>query len=151
VTETAKTHWRRALPWLIGGFLLAYVYAFLVAITTGDSELYECQDFAQAVLAKHSIPESKSAPGHPGMSCPLEVQMPFLIRYEKAYIYGVTDGPWQDSIARTLQEFRARYHSRKILVQFFDRENWKTWSNPDTGAHGGERGPEIPIRLIWIK
>jgi hypothetical protein len=151
VTEATKTLWRRALPWLIGGFAVAYIYAFLVATTTGDLELYECTKLAAAVLAKHSIPESKSAPGHAGIFCHLEVQLPFLIRYDKAYIYGVTDKTSQDSIAHTLQEFRAGYHSRKILVQFFATENWKTWSNPDTGTHGGDRGPEIPIRLVWIK
>src|SRR6266446_1241994 len=75
----------------------------------------------------------------------------FLVRYDKVYVYGIADKNSQDSIALTLQLFRRRYHSRKILIQFFENENWKTWSNPDTGAHGGERGPEISTRLIWIR
>jgi hypothetical protein len=151
VAEAAKLGWRRALPWLIGSFLLAYLYALLVATTTGDLELYECQNLASAVIAKHSIPESKSQPGRPGIFCDLAVQLPFLTRYDKVYIYGITDRASQDLITHTLQEFRARYHSKKILVQFFERENWRTWSNPDTGTHGAERGRETPIRFVWIK
>jgi len=77
--------------------------------------------------------------------------MPFLIRYDKVYVYGVKDRTSQDSITRTLQEFRSRYHSRKTLIQFFESENWKTWSNLDTGMHGGDRGSETPTRLVWVK
>jgi hypothetical protein len=148
---TVKNRWPRVLPWLIGGFLVVYIYAFLVATTTSDLDLYECKNLAAAVLAGHAIPESKSSPGQPAVFCHLEVQIPFLIRYDKVYIYGVTAKTSQDSIADSLQGFRIRYHNRKILLQFFANENWQTWSNPDTGMHGGERGPETPIRLIWIK
>lgn|ERR1700687_1774722 len=151
MSETAKTRWRRAVPWLIGGLVVVYVYAFLVATTTGDLELYECKNLAAAVRAKHSIPDSKSSPGNPAIFCHLEVQLPLLFRYDKVYVYGVVDKNSQDSIALTLQSFHRQYQSRKILIQFFENENWKTWSNPDTGDQGGERGPEIPIRLIWIK
>lgn len=151
MTKTAKTRWRWTIPALIGGLAIVYVYAFLVATTTGDLELYECQNLEAAVLAKHSIPDSKSSPGSPAIGCHLEVQLPFLFRYDKVYVYGIADKNSQDSIALTLQSFRRRYHSRKILIQFFENENSKTWTNPDTGAHGGERGPEIPIRLIWIR
>jgi hypothetical protein len=151
MTETAKTRWRRAVPWLIGGLVVVYVYAFLVATTTGDLELYECKNHAAAVRAKHSIPDSKSSPGNPAIFCHLEVQLPLLFRYDKVYVYGVVDKNSQDSIALTLQSFHRQYQSRKILIQFFENENWKTWSNPDTGDQGGERGREIPIRSIWIK
>ena len=151
MTEAAKARWRRSLPWLIGSVAIVYVYAFLVATTTGDLELYECTNLAAAVRAKHSIPGSKSSPGNPAIGCHLEVQLPFLFRYDKVYVYGVVDKNSQDSIALTLQSFHRQYKSRKILIQFFNNENWRTWSNPDTGTHGGERGPETPIRLIWIK
>jgi len=147
----AKIHWRRALPWLVGSFLFAYLYAFLVATTTGDLELYECKNLAATVLAKHVIPESKSSPGQPAIFCHLDVQLPFLVRYDKVYIYGVIDKNSQDSIAHTMQEFRSKYRSRKMLIQFFSDENWKSWSNADTGTHGGERGQETPIRRVWIR
>jgi len=150
-TETAKSRWRRVLPWVIGGFLIAYIYSFLVATTTGDMEMYECKNLAAAVLAKHAIPDSKSSPGRPAIYCHLEVQLPFLMRYDKTYIYGVTDQSSQDSIIRTLQQFRRQSHSRKILVQFFENENWKTWSSPSTGRSGGERGPETAKRVAWIE
>jgi hypothetical protein len=151
MTDTAKAPWRRALPWLIGGSLLAYACAFLAATTTGDLELYECKNLVAAVLTKNTIPDSKASPGQPAISCHLEVQLPFLIRYDKAYVYGITDKSSQDSIARDLSEFRREHGGRKILLQFFDSENWKTWRNADTGIHGGERGPETPSRLVWIK
>jgi hypothetical protein len=149
--ETPRARWRRPLPWLIGSLAIVYVYAFLVATTTGDLELYECKNLAAAIRAKHLIPDSKSSAGSPAIGCHLEVQLPFLFRYDKVHVYGVVDKNSQDSIALTLQSFRRDYHSRKILIEFFENENWKTWSNPDTGAHGGERGPETPIRLIWVK
>ena len=151
MTETAKARWRQALPWLICGLVIAYGYDFLVTTTASDLELYECKNLAAAVLAKHMIPESKSSPGQPAIFCHLDVQLPFLVRYDKVYIYGVIDKNSQDSIAHTMQEFRSKYRSRKMLIQFFSDENWKSWSNTDTGTHGSERGQETPIRLVWIR
>src|ERR1700756_2431997 len=105
MTETTKTRWRRTLPWLVGGVAIVYAYAFLVVTTTGDQELYECKNLASAIRARHSVPDSKSSPGNPAISCHLDVQLPFLFRYDKVYLYGIADKNSQDSIALTLQSF----------------------------------------------
>ena len=43
-----------------------------------------------------------------------------------------------------------RPNQKRILVQFFDKENWRPWSDPSSGRSGGNRGPEHPIATQWI-
>lgn len=130
---------------------LIYGLAFLVATMPGDREFYEAGSIVTAVVADHAIPQSVSIPGKPAIFCDLGVKLPFLYRYDKILIYGVMTESEQDSIVATVKRVHRHSNTRTVLVQFFEKENWKTWSNPDTGAHGGERGTEIPIRLVWIK
>jgi hypothetical protein len=79
------------------------------------------------------------------------VRFPFLTSYDTLFIYGVTDKSEQDSIVKTLKDVRREPHIRDVFVRFFDRENWKTWSDPGSGRRGGERGQETPIREEWIR
>jgi len=119
--------------------------------TTSADDLYECKAIVNAVEAKHEIPASSSAPGESGIFCDKGVRFPFLTSYDTLFVYGVTDKSAQNSIVKTLVEMRQESHIRDVFVRFFDSENWKTWSDPNSGRRGGERGPETPIREAWIR
>jgi hypothetical protein len=93
---------------------------------------------------------SLSQPGSPGIFCDLGVHFPLLRSYDHIFIYSVLDGREQDSILADVQRAGGPPHARPILLQFFEKENWKTWSDPATGRSGGSRGPETPLRSIWI-
>ena len=144
-----KFSWLRTLPWVIGGLLLAYFYAYFTAMTTGDVDLVQCHALEAAVTAKSTIPPSVSSPGRPGIFCDRAIRLPFLMRYEKVYVYGVTNVGAQDTIVQTLGDFPGA-HDGKVLVEFFAKENWAAWSHPATGDKGGQRGTETPLRTIWI-
>lgn len=111
----------------------------------------ECNNIVAAVTPKYPIPLSASTPGSPGIFCDLGVHLPALTSYDTVFIYGVVGQHEQDEIAGTLNDFRRASHTRRILLQFFEKENWKMWSDPKTGSGGGARGPETPIRKVWIK
>ncbi len=140
-----------ALPGAIVICLVLYGLAYFTVTTTSADDLYECKAIVKAVEAKHEIPTSSSAPGEPGIFCSKGVRFPFLTSYDTLFVYGVTDKSAQDSIVKTLEDARRESHIRDVFVRFFDRENWKTWSDPDSGRSGGERGPETPIREAWIR
>ncbi len=149
--ETPKTSKLKAWSWGAGILLLAYFYAYFNAMTTGDVDLAECHALESAVTARNTIPLSVSTPGSPGVFCDRAIQLPFLKHYEKVYVYGVTDAGAQDAILTTLRDFNSVHHQGRILVAFFAKENWQTWSDPATGRSGGRRGPETPARSLWIK
>src|SRR5271156_6680456 len=140
LTESKPIRWRRVWPWVFGGVLVAYFYAYFMAMATGDVEMAQCHQLESAVEAKHSIPGSTSSPGRPAIFCDRAVKFPFLAPYEKVYVYGVLDAASQEAIVRTLQKFYRERNSEKVQVQFFEKENWKTWSDPATGRSGGRRG-----------
>jgi hypothetical protein len=149
--ETPKTSKLKTWSWGAGILLLAYFYAYFNAMTTGDVDLAECHALESAVTAKHTILLSVSTPGSPGVFCDRAIQLPFLRHYEKVYVYGVTDARAQDGILTTLRDFNSVHHHERILVAFFTKENWQTWSDSATGSSGGRRGPETPTRSLWIK
>jgi hypothetical protein len=109
-----------------------------------------CQPIVSAVTSRHRLPLSVSEPGSPAVSCDLGVHFPLLRTYYTVFIYGVLDKGEQDAIVVDLRTFQSAAHGQKILVQFFDKENWKTWSDPKFGRSGGSRGPETPIFKTWI-
>jgi hypothetical protein len=148
--ESPKTSKLKTWSWGAGIFLLAYFYAYFNAMSTGDVDLAECHELESAVSAKHSIPLSLSAPGSPAVFCDRAIQLPLLKHYENVYVYGVTEATAQDAILATLREFRGGHRQGRIRVAFFARENWQTWSDPATGRSGGHRGPETPVRSLWI-
>jgi hypothetical protein len=149
--ESQPMRWGRVLAWIFGGLLMGYFYAYFMAISSGDVELATCHQLESAVEAKHSLPASTSSPGRPAIFCDRAIQLPLLARYEKVYVYGVLDGATQDAIVGTLRDFYRERRSGKALVEFFEKENWQTWSSPATGESGGRRGPETPLRSLWIK
>jgi hypothetical protein len=137
--------------WLAGAGVIAYAYAFIMATTTDSEDLYECRAVVAAVTSKHSIPPSTSVPGSPAIFCDLGVHLPILRSYDGIFIYGVLGKDEQRSIVEDLQAFYRTSHPHKIFVQFFEKENWRTWSDPATGRSGGSRGPESPILKLWIE
>ena len=148
--ESPKTSKLKTWSWGAGIFLLAYFYAYFSAMTTGDVDLAGCHALEEAVTAKHTIPMSVSSPGQPGIFCDRAVRLPLLTHYEKVYVYGVTEAAEQDAIVATVREFQSQ-HPARVLVQFIDKENWQTWSDPATGRNGGKRGPEATTRAVWVR
>jgi hypothetical protein len=146
----AKRRWATVLGWLAGGFVVAYAYAFILATTTDSDDLYECKAIVSSITSRHSIPMSISEPGRPAVFCDLGVHFPLLRSYNSVFIYGVLDKSQQDSIVADVRGFRSQSHTRKILVQFFAKENWKTWSDPAAGRSGGSRGAESALVRVWI-
>jgi hypothetical protein len=128
----------------------AYGYLLLLATTTTTWELAECSGLGKAVEAEHFIPTSVSKPSSPAFFCDLAVRYPFLQRFDDLKIYGVTDHDRQDAVIETLKRYRHQAHTKPLRVQFYEKENWQTWSNPATGVHGGRRGPEIPLRVVSL-
>jgi hypothetical protein len=62
------------------------------------------------------------------------------------------DKDQQDSITRTLERYRGGQKARReIVVDFYQKENWRTWADSPTGNKDGERGSETVIRKISIK
>jgi hypothetical protein len=146
----AKGRWATVLGWLAGGFLVAYAYAFVSATATDSEDLSGCQAIVSAVTSSHSLPLSVSEPGHPAIFCDLGVHFPLLRSYYSVFIYGVLDKGQQDSIVADLQRLHRASHTQKILVRFFAKENWKSWSDPATGRSGGSRGPESALVRVGI-
>jgi hypothetical protein len=129
---------------------VAYLLAYLMVTTTSAEDLFECKNIVAAVEAKHQIPPSVSTPGRPGILCDKGVRFPFLNSYDTVMVYGVINRDEQDALIATLQDYRHRRHTRKVLLRFFEKENWRSWSSRSTGRSGGERGPETTIREAWI-
>jgi hypothetical protein len=130
--------------------LFIYGLSYLTVTTESADDLFECKAIVKEVEAKHEIPASLSAPGQPGIFCDKGVRLPFLTSYDTLFIYGVADKSVQDSIITNLENQRHKSHTGKILVRFFDKENWKTRSDPATGLKGGYRGSETPVREVWV-
>lgn len=152
--ESPKTSKLKTFSWSAGIFLLVYFYAYFNAMTTGDVDLAGCHALEEAVTAKHAIPMSVSSPGQPGIFCDRAVRLPLLTQYEKVYVYGVMESVEQDSILGAVRDFHGTQHGNqrgKILVEFFEKENWQPWSDPSTGRSGGKRGAETAVRSVWIQ
>jgi hypothetical protein len=93
---------------------------------------------------------SVSQPNTPAAFCELGVHFPLLRTYFTVFIYGVPDHSEQDAIVTSLRATPRSPNQKRILVQFFDKENWRPWSDPNSGRSGGNRGPEHPIATQWI-
>ena len=151
MNEKKKMVWHRVWPWVVGGLLVAYFYAYFAAMTTGDVDLAQCHALEAAVVARNAIPASVSAPGQPGIFCDRAIQIPFLRRYEKVFVYGVTDKTAQDRVLAAIREFQLTRGGGRVLVEFFEKENWIAWSDQSGERSGGHRGPEVPVREVWVR
>jgi hypothetical protein len=142
-------HKHKIAAWILGGLIIAYCYAFINAITTASENSYQCKALESAAITGHKIPMSISQPNTPAAFCELGVHFPLLRTYFTVFIYGVLDRTQQDAIVTSLRN-APRPNAKQILVQFFDKENWRPWSDPASGRSGGNRGPETPISTQWI-
>jgi hypothetical protein len=142
---------RRVVGTVVAVLGLAYGYFYLVSTLNSREDMSECKAITNLVISNHAIPESLSTPGSPGIFCDVEVKGFFLRRFDHLRIYGVTDKSQQDLIIRSLEHSSGQLKARQLVVEFYDRENWKTWSSPARGIRGGERGPESSIRKAVIR
>ena len=143
-----RTH--RIAAWILGALVIAYCYAFVNAITAASENSDQCRALESAAIAGHKIPLSVSQPNTPAAFCELGVHFPLLRTYFTVFIYGVFDRTQQDAIVASLRNAPRGPNAKKILVQFFEKENWRPWSDPASGRSGGNRGPETPIATQWI-
>jgi hypothetical protein len=131
--------------------VLAYGYYYLTAMTTSGNDLLECKAIAGLVTLGHVIPESISTPGRPAIFCDVEMRGFLLKRFDHVRIYGVINKSQQDSMLEALEHGQMQSKHRELTVDFYEKENWTTWSDPGSGRRGGDRGPETPIRQVFIK
>lgn len=110
----------------------------------------ECEGIATLVSSASPIPQSVSNPSRPAFFCEKGLQGVRLRSFDHVQIYGVTDLNQQDVLVAHLRLARQRLKTRMIIVDFYEKENWKPWSDPATGRSGGERGPETAIRRTVI-
>lgn len=146
----AKSRIQRFIRGLVVVFCFAYGYAFFISRMTSGQDVDECRVLAHLVESTQSIPVSISSPGLPALSCNADVSGFLFRRFDHVRVYGVIDAGKQDSIFQILQKARQQGKIKPVLLEFYDKENWKTWSHPATGTSGGDRGPETVIRKMRI-
>ncbi len=150
--SAAQMRKRRWAPivWLLGGFLVAYAYTFISATASDSENLSGCQAVVSAVTSDTGF--RRRSPNQAVQQFP--VTWAFIFRCSgpttRVFIYGVLDKGEQDAIVVDLRTFHRASQTPRILVQFFEKENWRTWSDPKSGRSGGSRGPETPIFKAWV-
>jgi hypothetical protein len=133
----------------LAGHFFFSVLDMVSASTSGD-DVTECRAVANIVEAENVVPESTSSPGRPAVFCDAEVKGILFRRFNRFRIYGVVDKSQQESIVQAIMKARQHRGTKPAVVDFYDKENWRTWSEPASGSSGGERGPETPIRETAI-
>ena len=151
MNTASRIRWHVLVAWLTGALLLAYAYAFVAAMVRASDNIDECKNVVASLNSKYQVPPSISTPGSPAIFCDAAVHFPLLNIYDNVFIYGVLAPINQDAIESSLREFHNTSRTRPILLQFFAKENWRTWSDPNSARSGGNRGPETPIRKAWIR
>jgi hypothetical protein len=145
----------RRMPWLKYVLLLAIVFAvygcaYLYSTIESAEDVMECTVVADALASERSIPASISTPGRPAVFCDPGVRFLLLRRFDHVRVYGVIIGEDRRSIVNKLRAFHRVSKTKPILVEFYDRENWQTWSDSATGMKGGQRGPEHSVEKAFI-
>jgi hypothetical protein len=146
-----RIRWHIHASWIAGALLLAYAYGFVNAMVRASENIDECRHVVASLSSKYQVPPSVSTPGSPAIFCDAAVHFPLLNVYDNVFIYGVVMPANQNAIEASLRDFHATAGTRPILLQFFDKENWRTWADPNSGRSGGNRGPETAIRKVWIR
>jgi hypothetical protein len=149
--KTAKPRLRVFFGILLGMSCVGYGYFYLVSTMADPDVNAECQEIATLVESESSIPQSIVIPGYPAFFCGKDVRGVFLRPFDHVKVYGVIDRSQQDLVVANLKRARQQLKTRLIIADFYEKENWKTWSDPATGRSGGERGPETPTRRIVIE
>jgi hypothetical protein len=136
---------------LFGMFCLAYGCLYVISTMPDPDVVSECRAIGASVESRTSLPSSVSAPNSPAFFCDKETRGAFFRPFDHVRIYRVVDRTEQDTVTDSLVHARQRLRTKPIIVDFYEKENWTTWSDPATGRSGGERGPETPIRQLIIK
>ncbi len=145
------------MRWKMYGLIAAvalgiYGCAYFYSTLESAEDAGECAFVADSLASQRSIPPSISVPGQPGVFCDMGIRLPFLTRFDHVRVYGVVDRPNQEAIIAELRRVRRQSKTRAILVQFFEKENWRVTLNPAPGIiESGSRGPERSIREVYIK
>jgi len=124
---------------------LGYSYAYFMTTTTSADDLSNCKEVVANIVSVVHVPESVSSPGRPAAFCDREVTGLLLRSVEHVRIYGVVD-PKEQEIALDVLKNSPRKTVKRVLVEFYEKENWKTWIDAPSGTKGGQRGPETPMR-----
>ena len=88
-------------------------------------------------------PEQWPAFGVPGTRSLLET-------HQQLYVYYITRSEDQDELVALVSDYLRTHPHLTTDICFFEGENWITWSNPQNGARGGERGPEKLLRRVIL-
>jgi len=127
-------------------------YALTVAVLAFHSSgsWGHCDDLRQPAIQTGLIPQSVSQPNLPSVFCLVAEYGIFRSHYQVLEIYGVPR-QGQATVLEAVRNTRLRLQTEPVQVLFYDRENWRTWSNPKNGASGGSRGPETVQRVVVIR
>ncbi|MGA9853101.1 MAG: hypothetical protein WBR15_09240 [Gammaproteobacteria bacterium] len=131
--------------------LCLYIFSCLSAwfLDLDWTKKYDCPTLYQVAIAQNVIPHSVSVPNRFAMFCATGQQGLFRTRYEVVTIYGVIDPREQNKVITTLKMYHINKNSLSIRIDFYQAENWKTWSS--SWASGGTRGVEQLIRVAIIR
>jgi hypothetical protein len=147
---------RKPRVWLFVGIVfgmccLAYGSLYLISTMPDPDAVGECRAIAKSVESTVSLPPSVSTPNAAALFCDREVRGVFLRSFDHIRVYGVVDRKGQDVVTASVISSRQRLKTKPIVLDFYEKENWKTWSDAATGRSGGDRGPEAAIRRVVIK
>jgi len=132
-------------------FAALYAYFYFVATTAGADDVFKCKAMVNSVVSAVRVPESVSSPGQPAVFCDREIGDLLLRPIEHIRVYGIMDSKDQDAVLNAVELARVKLNVRRVLVEFYEKENWKTWADASTGNRGGQRGPETPIRRAVVE
>jgi hypothetical protein len=66
-------------------------------------------------------------------------------------VYGITNSERQDELLTALKDWQTTNQDMaKLTVRFYERENWRAFTNEQRGYSGGERLPEVVLREITL-
>ena len=120
--------------------------AMLYGISTAG-DVAECSQIVREFLRQHDLPKSsKSVPGKAPVFCNAGARGYIFTTPPTVVIYGTVDRTRQDQYLVALDSIRRGAGAKKLRVMFFEQENWIEWKSKETGAYGGDRGPERLLR-----
>lgn len=129
---------------------LCYGCWYLVSTIDDAGAHNECVAVVNQIESEFPFPPSVSTPGRPALFCHKGIHGPFFAPDDQVIVYGVIDGTKQDAILAALARTKQQLRTRRIVVSFYEKENWITWSDPKSGRSGGDRAPEKLIRKTVI-
>ena len=66
-------------------------------------------------------------------------------------VYSVTNAERQNEVVSVVRDWQTTNRNMaKLSVRFYERENWKSFTNEQAGYSGGQRLPEKLLREVFI-